>query len=729
MTRHDPPLPLASMRSRGCVTEVRCQDLRFTTLEIAEFLDKAFGLKVSAEALGNLQQQTEGWVAGLRLVFLALRHLKDADTFLCELRGGILHTRQYLLQEVIAHLSSQMQDWLLKTSILERFCPELCDSVCSADGMPGTSGLNGQQFVDDLQQRNLFTVALDTQGEWFRYHHLFQELLNEQLRRRQGPGEIATLHSRASVWFETRGLIDEALKHALATEDVGRAAQIIERNARPVLNESRWYVLKRWLSQLPDEVVQERPELLLARAWIHFYHFEIAAIPPLMDRIDELMSGDPETHDLSGEVAMFRGFFWFFHNDGARSLKYLEHALDRIAVTDIRFRVVNEMLFGLAGQMEGQRDRVTRTLTGWLNDPSPLHPLRETNLLWILMIVYYIDGDPEGAERYLTRAQEIARANGLEEVLALCDYMGSLLHLQRGALGATIRFLEEAVDRKYVLHARAAADALGALSLAYLARGQPLQAVATLQSLGEFVSYLGPSYAVFADAYAARLGLMQGQPESALRWLETGPPPAVEVMVFWLEIPCVTWCRALIAEGSATSLREAEERLREYVEMNKAHHNTCQTIEVLVLLSLALDKQGRSEEALSVLAEALTLAERGKYVRPFVESGSSMAELLRQLLKQQPENLFTRKVLAAFAASEQTPAPASEHLLDQLTVREDEILQLLAKRLRDKEIAHELFISTETVKYHLKNIYQKLGVHDRRQAVRKASELHLITPP
>lgn len=728
MTRHDPPLPLASLRGRGSVTDVRLRDLQFTTPEIAEFLDKTSALKVSEEALSNLEQQTEGWVAGLRLVSLGLRHLEDADTFLSTLRGGVQHTRQYLLQEVIAHLTPQMQEWLVKTSILDRFCPELCDSVCSAGDATGTSDLDGRQYVDELQRLNLFSVALDTQGKWFRHHHLLQELLNEQLKRRQGPEEIARLHSRASGWFESEGLIDEALKHALATGDIGQAAQIIERNARPELNENRWYIVKKWLSQLPDQVVQERPELLLARAFIHFYHFEIDAIPALMDRIDDLIGGDAEKHELSGEVALFRGFFWLFHNDGARSLKYLEHALDRIAVTDVRFRGINEILFGIAGQMEGQRERVTRMLTEWLNTPSPLHPLRETNLLVTLMIVFFINADPEEAERYRTRARQIAREHGLAEAAAWCDYMGSLFHLQCGALDAAIRLLEVAVERKYVLQARASVDALGALTLAYQARGQSQQAAATLQSLGEFVSYLGPSYTIFATAYKVRLELMQGRTESALRWLEKGNPPAVEVMINWLEIPCVTWCRALIAEGSATSLQAAEKQLREYAEMNKAHHNTCQTIEILVLLSLSLEQQDRAEEALSVLAEALALAEPGKFIRPFVEPGSPLSGLLGCLLIQEPDSPFIREVLAAFVAGEATPATLSPHLPEQLTVREDEILQLLAQRRRDKEIATELVISTETVKTHLKNIYQKLGVHDRSEAVRKARELHLITP-
>jgi len=729
MTRYDPPLPLAALRGRGHVTDVRLQDLRFTTPEIAEFLDRISGLKVSAEALSNLQQQTEGWVTGLRLVSLGLRHLEDADAFLSKLYGGVLHTRQYLLQEVIAQLSPQMQGWLLKTSILERFCPELCDSVCSADDALRTSGLDGRQFLVELQQRNLFTVALDTRGEWFRYHHLFQELLKDQLKHREGPDEIAMLHSRASAWFETQGLIDEALKHALTTGDVEVAAQIIERNARSVLNEGKWFVLRMWLSQLPDQVVQERPELLLARACIHYCYHEPAAILPLMDRIDELLGGDTEHHQLSGEVAVLRSFCWALNGDSTRSLKVLEHALDRIAISDVRFRSIAELFFGMVGQMEGQLERVTRALNGWLNVPSPLHPMRESSLLITLMLLNYIAGDPGGVERYLKRTQEIAGAGELEEVLAWCDYMGGLSHLQRGEPEAAIPYLERAVDRRYVLHPRAAVDALGALTLVYQAHGQSQHAATMLQSLGEFVSYLGPSHVVFADAYAARLGLMQGQPESALRWLEMAAPPGVEVMTYWLEIPCVTWCRALIAEGSATSLKEAVERLHEYAEMNKAHHNTCQTIDILVLLSLALEKQGHTEEALLILDEGQALAKPGRFIRPFVEPGSPVAELLRRLLKQLPENLFTREVLAAFAASEQTPATAIQQLPEPLTVREDEILELLVKRLRDKEIAEELFISSETVKYHLKNIYQKLGVHDRRQAVRKARELHLIAPP
>jgi len=729
ITRRDPPLPLASLRGKGHLAEVRLQDLRFTTAETSKYLETTAGLQVSPEALANLQIQTEGWAVGLQLVSLYLRDVEDPDKYLKELSGGIEQTQEYLLEEVLARHSRQMQDWMLQTSILDRFCPGLCESVC-ASGEPA-SDLDGREFVDTLRRDNLFIISLDARGEWYRYHHLFESLLEERLCRRQGPEEVAKLHLRASEWLEGEGLIGEALRHALAAEDPERASQVVERHARPVMNEDQWYVLEKWLSNLPVAVVQARPELLLAQAWTHYYRLEVALIPPVLDRIDELMGDGTEMHELSGEVALFRGFCSLLSGESARSLKYLEHALERIPGSDVEFRAETELLFGLAGQMEGQKDRVTHALANWLEASLPRHALRESRLLLTLVFVHYLAGDPTRAAQYLRRYRGVAERGGMSNALAWNDYLEGLIHLQRGELEAAIGLLEEAGKRKYFHYTRAAVDAVVALTLAFQANGEPEKAAAALESLVEFTDYLGPPFPNLADSCAARLALLQGRSMLAVRWLETSAPPMPEVMLWWLEIPCITHCRALVAEGSVASLREAEAQLQEYAEGNEAQHNTYQLIGILALQAIAFDKQGKGDEGRAVLERALTLAQPGGILFPFLEFGPPMADLLRQQLRQEPDNNFIRQVLGAFASDKPTPAltPASSDLVEPLTPREEEILELLAKRLRDKEIAQRLGISSATVKYHTKNLYQKLGVHGRRDAVKKARELHLISPP
>lgn len=733
LTRRDPPLPLIRLRAHNQVTEIRMQDLQFTEAEARMLLEKATLTSISDDGLHHLQQEMEGWPVGLHLASLALNQVDDMESFLKDLHGGIQQTQEYLFYEVLARQSSKMREWLLKTSILDRYCRPLIEAVCAVESTADVDRMNGEEFINSLLEKNLFTIPLDNRGEWFRYHHLFQQLLQRELDRLFSAEEIAGLHARASQWFEREGLIDDALNYALSAEDVEEAANIVERYARSMMNEDKWYVLEKWLSKLPDTVVQMRPELLMAYAWKHHFRLEIVAIPPILDRVDDLLADSVETRNLSGEVAFFRGFFSFFQGNGARSLDYLKHALEQTPVTDAWFRGETELLFGLAGQMEGHQDRVTRTLAEWLKSPSPLKPVRETRLLVALVFVFYIAGDPERAKQYLQRLREVARSHGLENPLAWCDYLEGLFHLQRGELDAAIRFLEEACERKYYLDTKeAAVDLLIALTIAYQARAQPEQAATTLQALREFVMYLGPSYFVFVDACTTRLSLMQGHLKPAVHWLETSARPAAEVMLWWLEVPCVTRCRALLAEGSPASLKEADESLREYAEINEAQHNTWQMIGILTLQAMVYEKQEKVEEAFTVLEKALELAKPGGFIFPFLELGHPMADLLQRLPRQDTNADFATQILSAFDNKAlkkdviSKPEVNRKYIVwngEPLTNREIDILELLVQRLQNKEIAARLFVSPETVKSHLKHLYDKLGVNNRRDAAVKADKI------
>ncbi len=216
VTRSDPPLPLSALRAKGRMTEVRLQDLRFTDPEAVELLTVAADVTISGDALTNLQHEVEGWAVGLRLVSLALAHVANPDSFLRNLRGGLPHTQEYLFQEVLDWQPAKVRHNMLRTSILDRFCPDLVDAVCASDDAHGPSVLTGPDFLDRLQRGNLFMIALDSQGVWFRYHHLFQEILQRELRQEVDAEEIAALHARAGQWFESQGLIEEAVRHTLA---------------------------------------------------------------------------------------------------------------------------------------------------------------------------------------------------------------------------------------------------------------------------------------------------------------------------------------------------------------------------------------------------------------------------------------------------------------------------------------------------------------------------------
>jgi len=731
LSRHDPPLELVALRAHDQLTEIRAQELSFDELETQELLEKTLAFKASSEAIENLQNEVEGWPAGLRLVSLALQKVKQPDEYLKNLHGGIAQTRAFLIKEVVSHHSPQMREWLLTTSILERFCPELCDALCVVDSHTGGIDFNSSEFIAKLLDKNLFTVPLDTQNEWFRYHRMFRELLKEQLGSSRSVNEIAALHSRASQWFESQDLIDEAIHHALAMENFERAVQLVETNARSKMNEDECSDVKKWLDRLPIEVVRERPELLLAQALMYFFQMKTAAIQPLLDRIDELMGGDPMTHDFSGEVAAFRGMIALYKGDRAHTLSYLEHAMVRVRATDLQYRSVAEGHFLIAQQMAGQIEKATREAIGRAKTQAALNPQAEAIPLFGLVFIHYLNADLAGAAGHNARQREIAKAHGLKNLLAWCDYFEGLFYLQRGELDEAIRFLG-AVREGGNFHVwRAAVDALGALALAYQANCEPKRADSVLRSVARFATHAGPRFKRLAASYAARLALMQGRPEEAVRWMKANAkhPLRPEMLHNWLETKGLTHCRALIAEGSAASLQKAEKRLQEYANRNEAQHNSLQLIGIQVLQSITSEKQGKGEEAAIHLNRALALSRPGGFIFPFLEPGQPMADMLRNLPKQDVNDELIEQILFVFENTENklaitaNPNPSSQLLSESLTNRELEILKLLAQRLQNKEIAARLFVSTETVKSHLKNLYQKLAVSNRREAAAKSMEI------
>ena len=273
LTRQDPPFDLPSLRAGHRINDVRLQDLRFTGHETSELLSATTDLSVSDEVLTHLEREVEGWAVGLRLVSLALRHARDADTFLKRLPGRVPEIQEYLLKEVLAAQAAGVRDRMLVSSILDRFCAEALDAVCEPADPTTPPGFTASGFLEQLGKSNLFTIALDARRKWFRYHHLFQQLLRKELQRDRGSDHVSGLHLRASRWFEGEGLIDEAIKHALEAEDMRRVVRLVIRHRHEALNESQWYVLDRWLALVPAGTVQQHAELLMARAWITLNYY------------------------------------------------------------------------------------------------------------------------------------------------------------------------------------------------------------------------------------------------------------------------------------------------------------------------------------------------------------------------------------------------------------------------------------------------------------------------
>ena len=291
--------------------EIRVRDLRFSPEEIGAFLEQATGGPAEGIATALLEEKTEGWVTGLCLTVLSLRHRSDLDRIVTNLPAESRYITDYLLSEVLTNLPEEIQDYLLATAILNRFCASLCDAVCVPESRSLACKIGGRVFLQWLEKSDLFVIPLDEEGRWFRYHHLFQKLLQSRLKNRVGQADILALYRRAGRWFAENNLIDEALHYALAAGDVSGAAQLVEQNRHAPLNEDKWYILEKWLDQFPDEIVQQRPKLLLAKAWVLYFQFNLWKIPPLLKTIETLLSENAQELP-SGEIDVFNGIFSYW---------------------------------------------------------------------------------------------------------------------------------------------------------------------------------------------------------------------------------------------------------------------------------------------------------------------------------------------------------------------------------------------------------------------------------
>jgi LuxR family maltose regulon positive regulatory protein len=573
---------------------------------------------------------------------------------------------------------------------------------------------------------------------------LFQQLLSTELKKRYSLDKIALFHLKASSWFNQNGLVDEALQHALEAGDDLAVAQLLEENARALLDADRWHVLERWMAKLPESVIRQRPRLLIANAWVGFHQFAMQSISPLLKHVETILEDDANSQPLWGEVDFFWGHHWYWLGQRSRSLDSLNRALEKIPKAHHLARGEAEVFWSLASQMSDQKEEAIRRLNRWLYDEQEPHPGRQTKLLGTLIFIYLLSAELNDAAPLTRRVYELATKHHNRYIGAWTSYLQGHIHYSWNDLDTATLHFDKAVHDRYVLHTAGALDSLVGLALTFQALGQPKKAESTALLLLDFAQEKDyPAAITVARSCQARLSLMQGDLKSATHWmdmahLETDPG----VMFFWLEDPHITQCRLLIAQGSEAGLQEAGEKLAIYGETNKLQNNTHQLIDILLLQSLVFQKQSQGDEALVTLKRAITLAETGGFIRPFLDLGSEMAELLVRLSQRDVAPDFIAQILAAFpgemndetllqvadgadssSATSNLAQGPSPSLVEPLTPRELDVLRLIAQGLTNKEIAQRLVISHGTVRQHAYNLFQKLQVNTRQQAVMKAADL------
>jgi LuxR family maltose regulon positive regulatory protein len=739
LTRRDPPLPLGRLRALGQVMDIRTQDLQFSAAETQDLLQQAVHIRASEDAVANLERELEGWVAGLRLLTLALRGDSDADAFMKRLRGGTKQMQAYLISEVVAGLTNPFRAWLLRSALLDRFCGPLCEAVCIEAEGAQTGAITGQEFLEHLQAANLFLISLDAHGQWFRFHHLFQNFLQLELSRQLDAKTIAALHMRASHWFEENGLIEAAIRAAQKAGDSDAAADILERHRLDELEKMNNHVVERWLEVL-GSTPAGRPGLQLAEAFVAIRGFDVPRLAAILEEVAPVIEENPDCTNLIGELRCLQGVLSYRMGDGETSQKLLQEARHRFRTSERRgiagTAAVHEVL-SLA--LCGHGDEALAQFEDLANSAAAGNPIYHSLLLMGLVWVSIFQGDLARSVNYAMRLESLAQTGGSKFSQNLGIYFRACSDLHRGDFEAAAQRFETVTQQRYIMPRHAAFHAMAGRALCRQLLHPESAAIRTARDLQTFARELNdPNGLEIARSCEARIQLLQGDLDRAAKWAGFDSPPPVFAELFnSLEVPAITRARVWIALGTTESLGRAYNLVQEISERARSWHFTNQIIEADVLKSLALAGLGREDGALESLAKTIDLAAPGGWMRPFLEPGKPMADLLAHLdgrglatdfsrqLQNEVQAWYTREASHARAGSGLQVTLEAE-FCETFTPRELDVLELLAQRLQNKEISDRLFVSPETVKSHLNNIYQKLDVAKRREAVEKARKIGLV---
>jgi LuxR family maltose regulon positive regulatory protein len=774
-TRADPPLPVALLRGRGQLTELRQTDLRFSLDEAVAFLNQVMDLDLPLDDIAALASRTEGWITGLQMAALALQvatltqsqETPQSSSFVRAFTGSNRYILDYLVEEVLLRQPEEIQAFLLHTAILKRLTGPLCDAVLDSgdtesEGDPGRPLYSSQQTLEELEAANLFIIPLDDERRWYRYHRLFADLLQKRLEHTQ-PEQIPVLHGRASTWYAQNGLLPEAIDHALAAENHDRAADLIEKVAEATLMRSEVPTLLHWMEKLPDPLIRARPVLGLYHAWALLWSGQ--PLEAVESRLREVNTG---TDALSIQVGTLQALVAAWQGEITRAGDLAREALDQLPEDESFLRSIAAWNLGLFYLLSGEFEAGRQVL-----DEIARLGQKTGNVMFAVSALCHL------AELQMSQARLYEASDTYQRALELSvDEQGELLpvagmpliglgELSRewNDLESAKRYLSQGIDKVSQWGPFGAID--GYVSLARIRQAQgdmegSRDAIQQAQRLAvQFdVTELDD---VLVAIHQVRLWIAQGKLEPARRWLE-------ERGLFLHHAPSLP---ASLAEGPEpdTSRRELAEgdnlidqQLGRYKELllarlmlgldrpdealpllgsqetlleEQGRQVSRRMMEVQLLRALALQAQNKVDQALATLEQALSIGEPGGFVRTFLDEGEQVALLLRQAASRGIAPRYVSQLVAAFDAQAAVDTagtiphphvqpPIDQPLIEPLSEREMDVLRLLSTGMSNPEIAQELFIATSTVRSHLKSIYGKLNVHKRWDAVHRAEELGLL---
>lgn len=727
LSRTDPPFPLARLRARNQLVEIRAEQLRFTLDEIAVFLDETMRLKLSAGDLAAIEARTEGWIAGLQLAALSMQGNQDIHAFITAFAGSHHYIMDYLVEEVLNSQTERIRSFLLQTSILDRMCAQLCNAVVDV--------VDGQELLEALERMNLFLIPLDGERHWYRYHHLFAEVLNRRVEY-LFPDQLPRLHSRASQWYAQNGFVPEAIHHALAGGDADFAIQLIEQNGCLLLIRGELSTLPNWIKAVEPHAMT-RPWMYIFKAWLAALTGYPEQVEEMLRTAESLISSQEPSEELmimQGAIATARAYQANMQGETSLAARFARQALEYLPNIDLvsrSLRTVATALLGDASSMNGELEDARHAYMeakqiGQAAGDIHLVIVANSNLANILMEQGLLH---EAARIYSETLQLATRPNGQKLVIA------GRLYLELSQVSYERNDLETATQQVHqclALCQQWGNVDLQAVAFVMLARLEHVQrhpegAQEAIRSAEHLMKehHLLPRYLAWIRHALGKLWLEEGNQQKASRWVQESGIAIDDHDIPYLREPeYLVLLRVLLFEEEYDASLRLSERL---LDQAQAARRMGRVIEVLVLQALIFQGTKMMDQAVARLEKALSLARAERYVRTFLDEGKGMAKLLHLAKARGIETEYATELLSAMGEADGRAQTPAQLLVEPLSTREMEILKLIEEGCSNQAIADKLVISIATVKRHISNIYAKLGAQSRTQAVSIGKELRLFS--
>ncbi len=733
-TRADPPLPLARLRARCDMLELRMSDLRFTTQEAADFLSYTMGLKVSINDVSRITERTEGWIAGLQLAALSMQNVPDLTGFINAFTGSHRYIFEYLLDEILGKQTPEIQRFLLNTSILDQLYAPLCDYLLASGTAPVISR-PAAALLEEMEHSNLFIIPLDQRQHLYRYHPLFADLLRDYLQK-NNPDQIPWLHSQASTWFEEQGMVTEAIRHAFAANDWERSIRLISANIFALLEQNELNSVARQLELLSREESIARPWLLIGYAWLVAYTGQLASVEPILKQIEaeiDHLSSEVELQTLGGHIAAIRAYTNWIGNRRDIAAAAAQVAMEWLPEDERLIRCQAATLLGLTLPDCDARAKALTQALAYSRECSVSHVTIFAHGCWAWLLA--IQGKLHEAYTACQEGLRYANSKSAHQPLPTLSHVYSTMSFilcEWNDLQSAVNYSRQAVDlaRRWE-QADALHFALDNLGQALFASGQIDEAYDTLHQAWNIASRTSTWFEEITIGREVEWSLAMGDLEIALMRLQQAKlqlpePVTVCPESFNTQGMLLVFIQIFLAQRQySKALALTSPMIKEFEQNNLGSY----VIRLLIQQALALKGLGQNSQAVAALHHALTLAAPGGYIRSFIQQGPPLVQLLMEARESGLMPDYVNLLLSAFGKEikiRSEPVAAIPDLVEQLSLREMEVLNLLAQGCSDKQIAESLVIAPETVHKHLKNIYGKLDVHSRTAAVSRSRELGIL---